>query len=198
LPSLQTAFTSDIARLARRWEKCKERCEAAQQAWESQIYSDLAAALMEHALVALPAVCKRNAAALQAAQQENQRATASFSSQAVALPNTVAALIIEPLASIICERSQPESAERSQVLAPQMRAPSGSIIGDNMVLTNPSFAHELRHYLHNSGVPGPGKPDTVALLNMKPLGSRMVVGNSKEVSIVLRSFPHRLKQQVVQ
>jgi hypothetical protein len=41
---------------------------------------------------------------------------------------TVAVLIIEPLGSIICGRSKPEIAERSQVFPRQMIDPSGSII----------------------------------------------------------------------
>jgi hypothetical protein len=41
---------------------------------------------------------------------------------------TVAALIIEPLGSIMCGRNKPEIAERSQVFSPKMIDPSGSLI----------------------------------------------------------------------
>jgi hypothetical protein len=44
-----------------------------------------------------------------------------------------AALLIEPLGSIICWRNKPEVAERSQVISPQMIDVSGSIISAGMV-----------------------------------------------------------------
>jgi hypothetical protein len=53
------------------------------------------------------------------------------SSEAVA---TGASLIIEPLDSIICGRSNPEIVDRSQLTSPQMIDPSGSIISVAAVL----------------------------------------------------------------
>jgi hypothetical protein len=38
----------------------------------------------------------------------------------------------------------------------------------------------------------------VALVNIEPLGSRIVVGKSKEVSMILRSSPHRSASQAIQ
>jgi hypothetical protein len=59
---------------------------------------------------------------------------------------TVATIMIdhEPLGSIICGRSKPEIAERSQVISPQMVHPSGSIISTATVAT----VHRLsfKHY----------------------------------------------------
>jgi hypothetical protein len=71
------SLTSKIERLVCRWEECKERCEAEHKAWESQIYDDLAAALVEHTLEVLPAVCRRNAAAFAASQHKHQCASAA-------------------------------------------------------------------------------------------------------------------------
>jgi hypothetical protein len=43
-------------------------------------------------------------------------------------PDTVAALVIEPLGFIICGRCKPEIPKHRQVFSPQMIDPSGAII----------------------------------------------------------------------
>jgi hypothetical protein len=52
---------------------------------------------------------------------------------------TVAALILEPLGSIICGRSEADIAERSQVISPQKIDPSGSIISAATVVCEESW-----------------------------------------------------------
>jgi hypothetical protein len=51
---------------------------------------------------------------------------------------TVAALIVEPLGSIVCGRSKPKITERPQAFPPRMLDPSGSMISAATALLTPS------------------------------------------------------------
>jgi hypothetical protein len=74
-----------------------------------------------------------------------------------AMLDTVAALIIEPLGSIICGRSKPKIAVRSQVFSPQTMDPKGSIISTSTV----SSIRAARAY----------RPvHTIVALTIEPLG----------------------------